>query len=149
LADFRSARTPVLVATDIAARGLDVDDVSHVINYDLTSEPETYVHRIGRTGRMGAPGTAVSFCTAEERPELRAIETLLRTRLQRAADLPGDRVSRTPRPQPAIVSRERVQSSKPPQVDTRRRFHSSHTVGSRRRGRLWQARKPARAGVGV
>jgi ATP-dependent RNA helicase RhlE len=84
LAAFRSAETPVLVATDIAARGLDVDDISHVINYDLTADPETYVHRIGRTGRMGTKGTAVSFCTAEERGDLKSIERLLQTPLRQA-----------------------------------------------------------------
>ena len=88
LAEFRSAQTPVLVATDIAARGLDVEDISHVVNYDLTPDPETYVHRIGRTGRAGASGTAVSFCSAEDRENLREIERLLRTPLQLAAELP-------------------------------------------------------------
>ncbi len=89
LAGFRSGKTAVLVATDIAARGLDVDDISHVINFDLTGEPETYVHRIGRTGRAGATGTALSFVSNEDRESLRAIERLIRTPLQPAADLPG------------------------------------------------------------
>ncbi len=89
LAEFRSAQTPVLVATDIAARGLDVEDISHVINYDLTRDPETYVHRIGRTGRAGATGTAVSFCTEEEHGALRAIEQLLLAPLQRNIDIGG------------------------------------------------------------
>ncbi len=84
LAEFRSAQTPVLVATDIAARGLDVDDIAQVFNYDLTPDPETYVHRIGRTGRAGATGTAVSFCSTQERPNLLGIERLLRAALQRA-----------------------------------------------------------------
>ena len=84
LAEFRSAQTPVLVATDIAARGLDVDDIAQVFNYDLTPDPETYVHRIGRTGRAGATGTAVSFCSPQERANLRGIERLLRTALQTA-----------------------------------------------------------------
>jgi len=84
LAEFRSAQTPVLVATDIAARGLDVDDIAQVFNYDLTADPETYVHRIGRTGRAGASGTAVSFCSTEERENLRDIERLLRSPLKRA-----------------------------------------------------------------
>jgi len=75
---FKSPRPPVLVATDIAARGIDVDEVAHVINYELPHEPETYVHRIGRTGRAGQTGRAVSFCDAEERPRLAAIERLLR-----------------------------------------------------------------------
>ena len=89
LACFRSGKTAVLVATDIAARGLDVDDISHVINYDLTDEPETYVHRIGRTGRAGATGTALSFVSSEDHGNLRDIERLIRTPLQPAADLPG------------------------------------------------------------
>jgi ATP-dependent RNA helicase RhlE len=78
LAAFKSPRPPVLVATDIAARGIDVDDVAHVVNYELPHEPETYVHRIGRTGRAGQTGAAVSFCDAEERPRLVAIERLLK-----------------------------------------------------------------------
>jgi ATP-dependent RNA helicase RhlE len=82
LAEFRSARTPVLVATDLAARGIDVDDIGHVINYDLTADPETYIHRIGRTGRAGASGSAISFCTGAERKNLRDIERLIRTQLQ-------------------------------------------------------------------
>jgi ATP-dependent RNA helicase RhlE len=84
LSEFRSARTPVLVATDIAARGLDVDDISHVFNYDLTCDAETYVHRIGRTGRAGATGTAVSFCSNQDRASLRDIERLLKAPLRRA-----------------------------------------------------------------
>ena len=78
LAGFKMGRVRALVATDIAARGLDVDDITHVINYDLPHEPETYVHRIGRTARAGASGDAVSFCSAEERDFLRAIERLIR-----------------------------------------------------------------------
>ena len=77
LASFKAGSTRVLVASDIAARGLDVDDISHVINYDLPNEAETYVHRIGRTGRAGAQGQAVSFCTNDQRDDLRVIERLL------------------------------------------------------------------------
>ena len=79
--DFKSGRLRVLVATDIAARGIDVDDISHVINYDLPNEPESYVHRIGRTGRAGADGKAYSFCAAEERNILRSIERLTRMKV--------------------------------------------------------------------
>jgi len=64
----------VLVATDIAARGIDVDGISHVINFDLPNIPESYVHRIGRTARAGATGVAISFCAIDERPYLRDIE---------------------------------------------------------------------------
>jgi len=78
LASFKEGRVRVLVATDIAARGLDVDGISHVINYDLPVEPEVYIHRIGRTARAGAGGDAVSFCSAGERDFLRAIEKLIR-----------------------------------------------------------------------
>lgn len=76
LATFRNGQTPVLVATDIAARGIDVDGIRLVVNYDLPHVPETYVHRIGRTARAGASGAAISFCDNEERPLLRAIEKL-------------------------------------------------------------------------
>jgi len=78
LASFKDGRIRVLVATDIAARGLDVDGISHVINYDLPVEPEVYIHRIGRTARAGAGGDAVSFCSAGERDFLRSIEKLIR-----------------------------------------------------------------------
>ncbi len=76
LQNFKSGRLQVLVATDIAARGIDVDNLSHVINYDLPNVPETYVHRIGRTGRAGAEGMAFSFCDAEERAYLKDIQKL-------------------------------------------------------------------------
>ncbi len=88
LEGFRSGRSRVLVATDVAARGLDVDGITHVINYDLPMEPEAYVHRIGRTGRAGATGIAISFCDAEERDFLRAIERLTGKRVPTAGDLP-------------------------------------------------------------
>ncbi len=90
LADFKSPRPPVLIATDIAARGIDVDEVSHVVNYELPHEPETYVHRIGRTGRAGLSGEAVSFCDREEEDRLEAIERLLRRRIPVRNDLPAD-----------------------------------------------------------
>lgn len=77
LENFKLKRTRVLVATDIAARGIDVQELSHVINFDLPNVPETYVHRIGRTGRAGMGGTAVSFCDTEERPYLRDIQKLI------------------------------------------------------------------------
>ena len=115
LREFRSGRTPVLVATDIAARGLDVEDISHVINYDLTPEPETYVHRIGRTGRAGAAGTAMSFCTSQEHEDLRAIERLICKPLQRAANPPeiGDSPPAPSRAVPQRALRPRTRRSRP------------------------------------
>jgi ATP-dependent RNA helicase RhlE len=73
---FKSRQLRVLVATDVAARGIDVEELSHVINYDLPNVPETYIHRIGRTGRAGLGGTAISFCDNQEKPDLRNIEKL-------------------------------------------------------------------------
>ncbi len=77
LNNFKAKKTRVLVATDIAARGIDVEELSHVINYDLPNIPETYVHRIGRTGRAGAGGAAISFCDADEKPYLKDIQKLI------------------------------------------------------------------------
>jgi ATP-dependent RNA helicase RhlE len=77
LSNFKSRRTRVLVATDIAARGIDIDELTHVVNFDLPNIPETYVHRIGRTGRAGASGKAISFCDAEEKEFLRDIQKLI------------------------------------------------------------------------
>ena len=78
LGAFRDGSCRVLIATDIAARGIDVDGVSHVVNFELPNVPESYVHRIGRTARAGATGTALSFCSDEERPFLREVERLTR-----------------------------------------------------------------------
>ncbi len=97
LDDFRTGRAPVLVATDIAARGIDVPDISHVINFDLPNIAESYVHRIGRTARAGRDGIAISFCDAEEREYLRDIEKLIRQKIPVA----GDRMSGTRRREPA------------------------------------------------
>jgi ATP-dependent RNA helicase RhlE len=81
LAGFKNSRLRVLVATDIAARGIDIDGVSHVVNYDLPFVPDSYVHRIGRTARAGASGEAVAFCDHEERPLLRDIERTIRQKI--------------------------------------------------------------------
>ena len=81
LAGFKSGKTRVLVATDIASRGIDVDEISHVINFDIPHEPETYVHRIGRTARAGSSGTALSFCDHDEVGSLHAIERLIKEKI--------------------------------------------------------------------
>lgn len=103
LGNFKSGLTKVLIATDIAARGIDVDELSHVINFDLTNVPETYVHRIGRTGRAGASGIALSFVSSEERPYLRSIEKLINQKITVIEDQPyvddGTEVPPPPQPQ--------------------------------------------------
>jgi ATP-dependent RNA helicase RhlE len=90
LQNFKSRKTRILVATDIAARGIDIDDLTHVINYDLPNIPETYVHRIGRTGRAGASGIAISFCDYEEKMFLRDIQKLIAKAIPVAKDHPFD-----------------------------------------------------------
>ena len=98
LEDFKSGKTRVLVATDIAARGIDISELSHVFNYDLPEVPETYVHRIGRTARAGADGTAVSFCAPEEQEYLAGIEKLNRRKIPVVSGHPWDGVPAPVRP---------------------------------------------------
>ena len=88
LSSFKAQTTRVLVATDIAARGIDVDDLEYVINFEIPNISETYVHRIGRTGRAGAKGTAISFCDAEEKEYLKDIEKLITKKIQVIDDHP-------------------------------------------------------------
>ncbi len=126
LARFKSPQPLVLVATDIAARGLDVDNVSHVINFDLPSETENYVHRIGRTGRAGAEGVAVSFCDAAERSTLQAIQRLTRQTLaveECPACLPPPPASRPAAP---------VHSGRKPHVGRQTASASSRPARSKR-----------------
>jgi len=96
LNDFRAGSVRILVATDIAARGIDVPGISHVVNYDLPDEAESYVHRIGRTGRNGADGIAITLCDPSEGSKLRAVERIIRLRLPVVADH-----TRDPDPKPA------------------------------------------------
>jgi len=112
---FRRSLVRVLVATDVAARGIDIDGVTHVINYDLPIEPEAYIHRIGRTGRAGASGIALSFCAPEERRELRAIERLLGMRLAPNSPAPGPDRPRMERPRT-----DRPQGDRAPYVERTR-----------------------------
>jgi ATP-dependent RNA helicase RhlE len=93
---FRTGAGRVLVATDIAARGIDVDGITHVINYDLPNVPESYVHRIGRTARAGRSGVAISFCDTEERAYLRDIEALIKIRIPVIANQPWHSASAAP-----------------------------------------------------
>jgi ATP-dependent RNA helicase RhlE len=123
LADFRSGRARVLVATDVAARGIDIDGITHVINFDIPIEAEAYVHRIGRTGRAGADGIALSFCSPEERGELRAIERLISQKVQVAS---GDSDAR---PETPTTSNS---------TSTRRQHPAATTTGRKRESNLAQ-----------
>jgi ATP-dependent RNA helicase RhlE len=158
LADFKAGRVKVLIATDIAARGIDVTGVSHVFNFELPNVPEQYVHRIGRTARAGADGIAISFCADDERPYLRDIEKLTRQRIaiaplpegfvQEAAQISRSRspvaVSRDeangrngraiqhqrgPRPNPARGDQPRRQEG--PRGEAPRRFDAPRADGPR------------------
>jgi len=100
LNNFKSGITRVLVATDIAARGIDVEELSHVINFNLPNIPETYVHRIGRTGRAGRSGKAISFCEMEEFPFLKDIEKLIKKSITEVKDHPYPMLRR---PQPSAM----------------------------------------------
>ena len=99
LEGFKRGRTRVLVATDVAARGIHVEDIDTVINFDIPNEPETYVHRVGRTGRAGASGTALSLCGADERQQLASIERLTRRRIQKLEPPPTLEATRRNQPQ--------------------------------------------------
>jgi ATP-dependent RNA helicase RhlE len=96
LSNFKAQKTRVLVATDIAARGIDVDDLEYVINYEIPNISETYVHRIGRTARAGANGTAISFCDADEKEYLLDIEKLITKKIQVIEDHPYPLIDHNP-----------------------------------------------------
>jgi ATP-dependent RNA helicase RhlE len=111
LTTFKDGRLRVLVATDIAARGIDIDDLSHVINFELPNIPETYVHRIGRTGRAGASGIAISFCESEERPYLTDIQKLIGKNIPVIKDHPF--VSSSPAVQATTKTGNRPHNNQP------------------------------------
>ena len=100
LSNFKEKTTRVLVATDIAARGIDIDELAYVINYDIPNIAETYVHRIGRTGRAGANGTAYSFCDAEEKAYLKDIEKLISKKIPVIDSHPFPLIDHHPEPKP-------------------------------------------------
>ena len=106
LEDFKAGKTRVLVATDIAARGIDISELSHVFNYDLPEVPETYVHRIGRTARAGADGTAISFCAPEEKEYLAGIEKLNRRQIPVVSGHPWDGVPAPVKAEPPVRGRK-------------------------------------------
>ena len=146
LAAFRRGEVRTLVATDIAARGIDVDGISHVVNYDLPNVPETYVHRIGRTARAGATGIAISLCDGEERSFLRDIEKLIRIAIPASHSKPGTAPARQDGGQPP-----RQEGGHPPRNAARRPAEESYDRGRRRHAGAPpqpQAR-PAQNGSGI
>jgi ATP-dependent RNA helicase RhlE len=123
LEGFKRGRTPVLVATDVAARGIHVENIDTVINFDIPNEPEIYVHRVGRTGRAGASGTAFSLCAADEREQFASIERLTRRKIQRLET-------------PTLGNAKRaIQPSAHPERGRRREARRSTDKGASSRGR--------------
>jgi ATP-dependent RNA helicase RhlE len=143
LAGFKSGRTRVVVATDIAARGIDVKDISHVINFELPMEAESYVHRVGRTGRAGASGIALSFCSAEERPRLTAIERLTGRILERRELPAGMPAATEPDPMSGTNDRPAQRRSDTGRRASSRSFRASDSARGRSTGRS-RSRRTAR-----
>ena len=139
LGDFRSSRTKVLVATDIAARGIDVDGISHVINYELPNVPEAYVHRIGRTARAGNSGIAISLCEHSERGLLRDIERLIGNTVHR-----GDAPEGGKGFDPITESDRQVHTDHRPQPQERKASQDDKPSQPRNRSR-WNKGKPKKA----
>jgi ATP-dependent RNA helicase RhlE len=135
LGNFKNGRTNVLVATDIAARGIDVDDLSHVINYDLPNIPETYVHRIGRTGRAGASGIALSFCDIEEKPYLKDIQKLIQQQIHVVVDhpFPDDGIGN--------VTKNNIKAENPKQRPNSRKPANQPGNNNRNKRRKYYSRK--------
>jgi ATP-dependent RNA helicase RhlE len=138
LESFRAGGTRILVATDLAARGIDVEGIRHVINFDLPNIPETYVHRIGRTARAGADGVAISMCDLEERAYLVDIERLIRSHIERIDDHRYPPTEPLPAPTDLAPRRRRG-----PQAS--RRPSRGETRPAQKRGRgPWRNRGPRR-----
>ncbi len=129
LGNFKDGKTKVLIATDIAARGIDVSELSLVVNYDLPNVPETYVHRIGRTGRAKASGIALSFCDVEERPYLRDIEKLINQKLPVISDHP-------------YVDDSKEEVGKKPEPQAKKKPQQARKPGSTGNKSVWRRNKP-------
>ena len=149
LAEFKSNKLQVLVATDIAARGIDIDQLPHVVNYDLPNVPEDYVHRIGRTGRAGASGEAISLVCLDEELFLRDIERLIKREIPREV-LPGFEPDPNARPEPIQTgSRGQGQGGRrggPPRPSSGGGAGKSAKAPSRRTDNRTPGSAPARGG---
>ena len=143
LADFKNGALQVLVATDIAARGIDIDQLPHVVNYELPNVPEDYVHRIGRTGRAGSPGEAISLVCVDEEGFLREIEKLIKRQIPRQV-VAGFEPNPNERAEPIVLGRMVLSTN------GRRSMNAGGGRGGHgggQRGRNDDARAPARAGA--
>ncbi len=129
LAAFKSGRTRIVVATDLASRGLDVKELPLVVNYDLPNEPEVYVHRIGRTGRAGSVGSAVSFCSREEMPFLSSIERLTNRRIERIGKAPTHGHHSLSTASAPVVRPGASEPSRKPRRQNQAYSSNSHTPG--------------------
>ena len=138
LADFKSGAIRVLVATDIAARGIDIDQLPHVINFELPNVPEDYVHRIGRTGRAGQEGEAISLVSADEAPLLQDIETLIQQRLPRETEFGFEPKQQVPLTEPKAPRSNQPKKPKKPKIR-----HEGHSAESKHHGGKSPAKKPA------
>jgi ATP-dependent RNA helicase RhlE len=133
LSSFKTGEIPVLVATDVAARGIDVEEISHVVNYDVPNIPESYVHRIGRTGRAGASGQAIALCSPEERPFLADIEKLIKKTIP-SIDVDGHEAPRPAMPGGGSAPRPAAPSGGRQGGGGQGGGHGSRPAGSARSG---------------
>ncbi len=145
LAEFKKGEVRILIATDIAARGLDIDQLPHVVNYDLPNVPEDYIHRIGRTGRAGNEGTAVSLVSPDEHKLLRDIERLLKREIPSQV-LEGYECTTQARPQPARNNNNRRPQAARNNNNSRPQARNRKTAQARRRGRSAAQDAPSRPG---
>lgn len=140
LAAFKEGRCRVLVATDIAARGIDIEELSHVVNFDIPEVPETYVHRIGRTGRAGLDGTAISFCTADEREDFEHILRLTKGNIETVEDHPFPQQQTEPTPKEELA---RQKESRRLAAQERRRERNARQEQAAQKGQTTQKEQAA------
>lgn len=145
LATFKEGRCRVLVATDIAARGIDIEELSHVVNFDIPEVPETYVHRIGRTGRAGLDGTAISFCTADEREDFEHILRLTKGNIETVEDHPFPQQQTEPTPKEELA---RQKESRRLAAQERRRQRNARQEQAAQKGQAAQTEQTPQAGRG-
>lgn len=143
LAAFKEGRCRVLVATDIAARGIDIEELSHVVNFDIPEVPETYVHRIGRTGRAGLDGTAISFCTADEREDFEHILRLTKGNIETVEDHPFPQQQTEPTPKEELA---RQKESRRLAAQERRRQRNARQEQAAQKGQTAQKGQSAQKG---